>query len=357
MRKKYFTWLIILIIISLLMSCATVITGSSEDINIQSTPKGAQIMINNVFKGETPVSINLDSRKNYFIEVISEGYQTHNEIIYSTRTNWLWGNTAYLTFGLFGLILDVASGSDYTLGKDSLDISLSMDNKFDNNNNNENVDRTKLLSKINKLNSEEKEFKNGIGFGIFGFENDDHGLVMPLGFYKIIDRDLEYRFDLGLMKSSESYYNFGDNYINEYFVISNTVYDENESIYLQENKRPITAAHFSFNYSKSLEFYYKFKFNYILGISADYYQESHFSRNYLVEVVNINNQNYFSYNAINDLNKDYKDNYDYFIKLGTGIKRRIFKGLEVEIEIPIILFNHYEYNFFDSGSFTLSYLF
>lgn len=50
---------LIFMILSFCLSCATVLTGTRQDIRFDSRPEGADILINGIEKGSTPVTLSL----------------------------------------------------------------------------------------------------------------------------------------------------------------------------------------------------------------------------------------------------------------------------------------------------------
>jgi hypothetical protein len=66
-EMKYLQFLSILIVVSILSSCATILTGTTQRITIDSTPPGAKIVIDGRLMGTTPAKVRLDRDVNAFI--------------------------------------------------------------------------------------------------------------------------------------------------------------------------------------------------------------------------------------------------------------------------------------------------
>jgi len=117
-----------LIIISILtlslffMSCATIVTGTSQNVSIQSEPGGATIKINGFDMGKTPTVLKLSSKKEHPISIELEGYETYNTVITNNVSGWLIGNL--LLGGIPGLIIDVATGGMYVLNTEQINAEL-----------------------------------------------------------------------------------------------------------------------------------------------------------------------------------------------------------------------------------------
>lgn len=105
-----------------LMSCATLFKGTHEQVNINSEPQNADVYINGVFKGETPISIKLESKETYTIEYKKKGYKTEVRNI----TNHVGAGWVVLDVigGLVPVIVDAATGSWYYLDQKNVNALL-----------------------------------------------------------------------------------------------------------------------------------------------------------------------------------------------------------------------------------------
>ena len=65
---KYFQLLIIVAVAAAMSSCATVLTGTTQRVTIDSTPKGADIIIDGRMMGTTPATVRLDRDLNALID-------------------------------------------------------------------------------------------------------------------------------------------------------------------------------------------------------------------------------------------------------------------------------------------------
>ncbi len=110
---KCFQLLIILTIAAALSSCATVLTGTTQRVTIDSTPPGAKIIVDGYMLGTTPARVRLDRDINAIIDngkdislelegYYSDGYFLDVDIEPTTILN---------VFFPFGFALDAVSGA------------------------------------------------------------------------------------------------------------------------------------------------------------------------------------------------------------------------------------------------------
>lgn len=122
MRK---TILIATLSISLLLpSCASIVSGSKQKINFNSTPAGAIVWVDNVNLGVTPVTAKLErSKKDQKVKIELQGYKPY-ELTLTRKTNgWIWGNILF--GGIIGIIVDSSSGAMYRLTPDQIEAQLA----------------------------------------------------------------------------------------------------------------------------------------------------------------------------------------------------------------------------------------
>lgn len=102
--------------LSLILGCAAVFKGTSNNVDFSSAPEGAKVYVNGVVMGTTPVKLKLESKKVYHVEFKKEGYETQN----FTLTNHVGVGWVILDviFGLVPVVVDAATGSWYVLDQD-----------------------------------------------------------------------------------------------------------------------------------------------------------------------------------------------------------------------------------------------
>ena len=111
----------------LLNSCATIISGSSKTLKIDSTPSEAHISIFNqygesVYEGTTTAKCLLKTGKGYFrnakytIKIEKEGYSPLVKEVSTKLNAWYIGNVVF--GGLIGLVaVDPVTGAMYTFNQ------------------------------------------------------------------------------------------------------------------------------------------------------------------------------------------------------------------------------------------------
>lgn len=108
----------LLLPVLLFLSCATVLKGSSETIKITSDPAAAPVYINDVFRGNTPISIPLSVREDAQIRVEAPGYDPETRSIQSSISL----GYAFIDVMLMvvPLAVDIYTGSIYSFDDSTL---------------------------------------------------------------------------------------------------------------------------------------------------------------------------------------------------------------------------------------------
>ena len=87
-----------------LSSCATIVSGSNQGIFIDSTPRGAEILVRDKARGETPKGLVFDREvEDYVIVLRKEGYEDHEIQLVRKLNGWVFGNIIF--GGIIGLSL------------------------------------------------------------------------------------------------------------------------------------------------------------------------------------------------------------------------------------------------------------
>jgi hypothetical protein len=103
-------------------SCALIFKGTKEEVNFGSDPQRAEVWINGIKMGETPMSLKLESKKTYTVEFRKEGY----EPVVKTITNKVGAGWIILDIlgGLVPVIVDAATGAWYHLDQKNVNAIL-----------------------------------------------------------------------------------------------------------------------------------------------------------------------------------------------------------------------------------------
>ena len=111
---------ILLLIIAPILTftgCATLFSGSTDEVHLSSEPSGAKVFINGHERGTTPITLALRKNKDYNIEFVKEGYRKKTWYLsHSIGAGWI---ILDVLLGLVGIIVDAATGNWYGLDEDS----------------------------------------------------------------------------------------------------------------------------------------------------------------------------------------------------------------------------------------------
>ena len=73
--------LLILSILILTSSCATIMTGKTQEVTFDSEPQGAEVTVNGRVIGKTPTTIQLDKKTDQSVSFKLEGYKTQTRTL------------------------------------------------------------------------------------------------------------------------------------------------------------------------------------------------------------------------------------------------------------------------------------
>lgn len=103
----------------LLTGCSTLMNGTSHSLTVNSNIQHAKVYVNEVYKGETPINLDLATdEKTYTIRIEADGYIPYTEVLQRKASGWVWGNI--FLGGLIGLGVDMATGGLYVYEKDNI---------------------------------------------------------------------------------------------------------------------------------------------------------------------------------------------------------------------------------------------
>jgi hypothetical protein len=92
-----------------LVSCASIITGSSDDVTVNSSPQGALFTTNTAHSGTTPTKITIPDDVELQVHYSLAGYQDADASLDARMSAWLFGNI--LIGGLIGIAIDLITGN------------------------------------------------------------------------------------------------------------------------------------------------------------------------------------------------------------------------------------------------------
>lgn len=102
-----------------LTSCATIISGSRQKVEINSEPTSAKVYINEIEVGNTPVQQNLKRNQEYNLVLKLDGYETYETKLERKFNAWYIGNIAF--GGLIGIIIDPITGAIHKLKPEDIE--------------------------------------------------------------------------------------------------------------------------------------------------------------------------------------------------------------------------------------------
>lgn len=106
----------------MLTSCATIVSGSKQNISFNSTPSNASIFINEVEVGKTPFQTKLERKKEHSVVIKLDGYKPYETKLTKKFNTWYLGNIIF--GGLIGLVVDPITGAIYELSPDQVNAQL-----------------------------------------------------------------------------------------------------------------------------------------------------------------------------------------------------------------------------------------
>lgn len=162
-RKKQIFLALFVLSVFLFQNCTTIVKGTSQKIPITSNIPGAKIIVDGEVAGNTPLNLKLKRKKNHVIRIEKQGYNPLeiNTTRESTDLAWsIFGNVplSLITIGILGafvgskvllpskeewegmylgwligtavgfigfMIVDGASGANYTLSPQELNVTLT----------------------------------------------------------------------------------------------------------------------------------------------------------------------------------------------------------------------------------------
>ncbi len=124
MIKQYLTRTILLaLVIRLATGCATIVHGSSQDVNVSSSPDDAEVWVDGARIGKTPTRLTLKRGESHLIKIQKEGFKDVMLKVDKQVSAWIIGNVIF--GGIIGCGIDFISGGAYDLKPDRLDVNLS----------------------------------------------------------------------------------------------------------------------------------------------------------------------------------------------------------------------------------------
>jgi hypothetical protein len=115
--------LLLLLCARLSIGCASIIHGSTQDVNISSAPDEAEVWIDGARMGTTPTKVTLKRKDNYLVTIKKEGYKEATVKIEGATSAWIIGNIIF--GGIIGCGIDLLTGGAYDLKPERVDINIT----------------------------------------------------------------------------------------------------------------------------------------------------------------------------------------------------------------------------------------
>ncbi|MBI5574395.1 MAG: PEGA domain-containing protein [Elusimicrobia bacterium] len=120
-------FIVVLVVSSFLLGCATIFKGGKQKIGFSSDPDGAKVYVNGQNMGKTPFELQLKVDKSYNVEFRKEGYESRTvALTNSIGAGWI---ILDVVFGLYPIIIDAATGNWYSLDQDHVNAALEQQNQ------------------------------------------------------------------------------------------------------------------------------------------------------------------------------------------------------------------------------------
>jgi hypothetical protein len=106
----------------LMMNCATLFRGDTQQISVNSNVESADVAIDGVIVGRTPFAGNVSKGDGKMLTVSKAGYQTKTVPMNTSIETLFWGNIIF--GGLLGSTTDAATGSMYKYAPNAFVVDL-----------------------------------------------------------------------------------------------------------------------------------------------------------------------------------------------------------------------------------------
>ncbi|MDD5174138.1 MAG: PEGA domain-containing protein [Candidatus Omnitrophica bacterium] len=112
----------VMVVVIFLSGCATIMTGATQKVSVNSNPSGAVAKVDGGMAAITPTIFNLERKTDHTIEISKEGYRVTTVILRHTMSGATAGNV--LVGGIIGIAVDGCSGAMYKLVPERVDVNL-----------------------------------------------------------------------------------------------------------------------------------------------------------------------------------------------------------------------------------------
>ena len=106
----------------LLVSCGTIMQGTTQEIGVSSNPSNASVTVNGQNMGNTPMILDLKRKNSYMVRFELPGYETFETNLTRKTSGWVWGNIVF--GGIIGLVVDASAGGMYKLTPEQINAEM-----------------------------------------------------------------------------------------------------------------------------------------------------------------------------------------------------------------------------------------
>ena len=126
-RSRWRSVIFVAIVATVLSGCLTMRRGSTQTVQVDSSPQGATVVVQpggTTF--ETPSRILLPRRYSQSLRFEMEGFQPETVVVERKASSGLWRNVIWIhPIGwIIGLVVDLSTGSGYDLRPDAVSVNL-----------------------------------------------------------------------------------------------------------------------------------------------------------------------------------------------------------------------------------------
>lgn len=102
--------------------CATIVDGKKGDLTVRSTPSGAQVEVDGLPAGKTPLVTEVKRKENHTVIIRKEGYLEETRMTKKGFNGWAAGNLLF--GGVIGILVDWGTGALYSIKPDNIEVNL-----------------------------------------------------------------------------------------------------------------------------------------------------------------------------------------------------------------------------------------
>lgn len=107
--------------------CASIFSGTTQQMTFQSTPEGATVTISGRVIGKTPITTTLKKEKNQSVVFTLDGHKPITMQLTTQLDNWFWGNI--VLGGVIGSTTDGITGAVHHYSPSQYYVTLTPDGK------------------------------------------------------------------------------------------------------------------------------------------------------------------------------------------------------------------------------------